>query len=64
MDEDAALDRLPAAYASALRLRRSGAGDTVIAEALEIDIDAVPALLELATAKLTRVQSPMAHPTL
>jgi hypothetical protein len=52
MDDDAFVDRLPHAYATAIRLQRSGADATLIANALDVDINAIPALLELAFAKL------------
>ena len=42
---------LPAAYELALRLRDDGAGDEAIAAALEVPVEAVPALLRLAEAK-------------
>ena len=42
---------LPAAYELALRLRDDGAGDDAIAAALDVPIEAVPALLLLAELK-------------
>jgi DNA-directed RNA polymerase specialized sigma24 family protein len=55
IETDAALRALPAAYAVALRLYRAGADERLIARALDVELDAVPALLELATAKLDRL---------
>lgn len=51
-----AIGRLPTPYAVALRLRESGEPDEVIAEALGIDLMALPALMELAEAKLAAIQ--------
>jgi len=53
MDRDRALAELPLAYAVALRLRAAGADDQDIATALGIDPAGVPALLEVAEAKLS-----------
>ena len=53
MDRDRALAELPVAYAVALRLRAAGADDQAIAAALGIDAAGVPALLEVAEAKLS-----------
>jgi DNA-directed RNA polymerase specialized sigma24 family protein len=53
MDRDHALAELPVAYAVALRLRAVGADDQAIADALGIDPAGVPALLEVAEAKLS-----------
>ena len=53
MDRDRALAELPVAYAVALRLREGGADDEAIAAALGIDAAGVPALLEVAQAKLS-----------
>ena len=52
MDRDRALAELPVAHAVALRLRAAGADEGVIAAALGIDPAGVPALLEVAEAKL------------
>ena len=49
------MQRLPFAYATALRLRASGAPDVLIANALGIEPDGLPLLLELADAKLRRL---------
>jgi DNA-directed RNA polymerase specialized sigma24 family protein len=53
MDRDRALAELPVAYAVALRLRAAGADNQAIADALGIDPAGVPALLEVAEAKLS-----------
>ena len=53
MDRDRALAELPVAHAVALRLRTAGADDGAIAAALGIDPAGVPALLEVAEAKLS-----------
>ena len=45
---------LPVAYEIALRLRDYGAGDGAIAAALDMPLEAVPTLLELAEAKRAR----------
>ena len=52
MDRDRALAELPAAHAVAPRLRAAGADEGAIAAALGIDPAGVPALLEVAEAKL------------
>lgn len=51
-DADDLVATLPSPYAIALRLRRGGHSDAVIAEALAVDPDVVPTLLLLAEAKL------------
>jgi hypothetical protein len=51
-----AIDRLPTPYAVALRLWDSGMADDTIADALGIDPRSVPSLLELAEAKLARIE--------
>lgn len=48
------LDRLPPRYAQALRMARAGRTPKEIAEELEVSIEALPALLTLAEAKLAR----------
>jgi DNA-directed RNA polymerase specialized sigma24 family protein len=53
VDRERALAELPVAYAVALRLRAAGADDQTIAAALGIDPAGVPALLEVAEAKLS-----------
>jgi hypothetical protein len=52
-----AIDRLPTPYAVALRLRDAGTADDVIAAALGIDAVSLPALLDLAEAKLAAIRS-------
>jgi DNA-directed RNA polymerase specialized sigma24 family protein len=52
-----ALARLPVALAAALRLRRAGADDVLIAQALGIDPEGVETLISLAEAKLRRVMT-------
>jgi hypothetical protein len=50
-----AIDRLPTSYAVALRLRDAGAADELIAAGLGIEAVSLPALLELAEAKLAAI---------
>jgi len=52
MDRDRALDLLSPAYAVALRLADAGADEAMIAAGTGVDPASVPALLELARAKL------------
>jgi DNA-directed RNA polymerase specialized sigma24 family protein len=52
MDRDRALAALPATYANALRLREAGLDDEAIAARLDIQLEAVGPLLEIAAAKL------------
>ncbi len=52
-----ALARLPVALAAALRLRRAGADDVLIAQALGIDPEGVETLISLAEAKLRGIMS-------
>lgn len=52
MNRDQALALLPAAYATALRLRGTGADHAAIATRLDLPVEAVPALLTIADAKL------------
>ena len=52
MDLELALATLTPAYAEALRLRDQGADPRAIAMHLELPVEAVPNLLELAQAKL------------
>jgi hypothetical protein len=54
VDRIAALSRLPEPYAAALRLHDEGLDDR-IADELVIDPAGVPALLQLAEAKLARL---------
>ena len=51
MDQRDALDRLPEAYAKALKLQAAGADAASLAEAIGVAPEAVPALLKLAHAK-------------
>lgn len=53
-----ALDDLPEAYATALRLREAGCSDLMIAERLGIEPEAVEPLLRIGIAKLTRTTAP------
>jgi DNA-directed RNA polymerase specialized sigma24 family protein len=55
MEADAAFDALPAAYALALRLRAAGHDAAAVAEAVDVPVDAVDALLWLGEAKLARL---------
>ena len=52
MDRSTAIQRLPAAYATALRLNDEGASHTRIARMLDIPVQAVPRLLEIGSSKL------------
>jgi DNA-directed RNA polymerase specialized sigma24 family protein len=52
MDLSAAIDQLPEAYATALRLQEAGCDDEVIADRLGLDEEAVGPLLRVAAAKL------------
>lgn len=62
MDEDSALDSLPEAYATALRLRRQGLEEGAIAERLGLEPQAVGPLLRLAEAKLAALRDPLDEP--
>lgn len=55
MDIEPGVAKLPVALAAALRLRRAGADDILIARALDIDPDGVDTLIALAEAKLRRI---------
>lgn len=50
----AALDRLPAAYATALRCAASGLPDLEICARLDIELESLEPLLDLARRKLRR----------
>lgn len=50
------LSHLPFAHAAALRMRALHLPDEVIAQVLDVDPTSVPALLEVAEAKLARVR--------
>ncbi len=52
MDRSAAIDRLPEAYAAALRLQDEGHDDKAIAARLDLAPAAVGPLLRVAAAKL------------
>jgi hypothetical protein len=52
MDDPKALARLPRPYALALRLHAAGVDDALIADCVGVEPEALPALLEIATAKL------------
>ncbi len=60
MDRDARIRRLPLALAIGLRLHEAGAADTLIAAGLGIEPEGVPPVLELARAKLSRLEA--GHP--
>jgi hypothetical protein len=49
------LDELPFPYAAALRLAQAGASEEMIATALAIEPQGVPALMQLAHAKLDAI---------
>lgn len=61
MDRDAALAELPEPYAVAIRLDDAEEDEAVIAVAVGVEREAVPALLEVARAKLERVVSGADH---
>jgi hypothetical protein len=52
----ASLARLPLPYATALRMRDAGIDDIVIAQCIDVDLDALPTLMELAEAKLAAAE--------
>jgi DNA-directed RNA polymerase specialized sigma24 family protein len=52
MNRELALSELTLAYAEALRLRDQGVDHAAIAARLDLPVEAVPNLLELAQAKL------------
>ena len=56
MDRTEALAQLPRAHALALRLRDLGAGDELIADCLDMGVETVGPLLEIALAKLIHIQ--------
>ncbi len=57
MDRDARIRRLPLALAIGLRLYEAGAAETLIATGLGIEPEGVPPMLELARAKLSRLEA-------
>lgn len=56
-DRDSCLERLPAAYARALRLRAAGCADQVIAAQLEVEPEALETLFAIAEAKLAALRT-------
>ncbi len=62
MDRGTALCALPAGYAVALALRDEGLDEDAIAERLGLDRESMPALLELAHAKLTQLLADRGQP--
>jgi hypothetical protein len=56
VDRTEALAQLPRAHALALRLRDLGAGNELIADCLDVGVETVGPLLEIALAKLTHIQ--------
>ena len=56
------LAELPVAYAVALRLHDAGATPQVIAAALDVEPEAVPALLDIAWAKARALIDDAVHP--
>jgi DNA-directed RNA polymerase specialized sigma24 family protein len=59
MDRRTAIDRLPEAYATALRLKDGGYDDTAIAARLDLAPEAVGPLLSMAAAKLRTLLAPI-----
>lgn len=55
MDRSTALEQLPAAYATALRLNDEGATHNRIARTLDVPVQAVPRLLEIGASKLDAI---------
>jgi hypothetical protein len=55
MDDEEALAALPLAYAAALRMDAGGEGTDAIAAALGLDVESIPALLEIGRRKLRSV---------
>jgi DNA-directed RNA polymerase specialized sigma24 family protein len=52
MDREQAIEQLPETHAAAIRLRARGFDDNAIAQALHVQVEAVPSLLEIADQKL------------
>jgi DNA-directed RNA polymerase specialized sigma24 family protein len=52
MDRERAIEQLPETHAAAIRLRAGGFDDNAIAQALHVQPEAVPTLLEIADQKL------------
>lgn len=57
MDRTEALGRLPRAYSLALRLRDAGVDDSLIAECLSVEREALGPLFTVAEAKLADLMS-------
>ena len=57
MDRQNAMDRLPEAYARALRMRERGLGHQEIADSLQAPIEAIGTILAIAEAKLSALLS-------
>lgn len=57
MDDPKALAQLPRPYSLALRLRAAGVDEALIADCLGVEPEALPALLEIAAAKLDSLTS-------
>lgn len=55
MERERALSRLPEAHAEALRLRDGGSDEDEIAQSLQIPVEAVGPLLQIAETKLARL---------
>lgn len=55
MDRSTALELLPPAYATALRLNDDGANHRRIARVLDVPVEAVPRLLEIGASKLDAI---------
>jgi DNA-directed RNA polymerase specialized sigma24 family protein len=55
MDRSKALEQLPPAYATALRLNDEGASHNRIARTLDVPVQAVPRLLEIGASKLDAI---------
>jgi orotate phosphoribosyltransferase-like protein len=57
VDRARALRLLPGLYGEALRLHAAGVSEQMIANALQLSVEAIPALLEIGEAKLAAVLS-------
>jgi len=63
MDRAEAIGRLPSTYAAIIELLDEGAGEELIAERLDVELDTVQPLVSLARAKLARIlDTPAADP--
>jgi hypothetical protein len=56
VEEERLIGELPDSLAVALRLRRAGVANAVVATALGVPVEGVPALIEVAEAKLARLR--------